>query len=148
MNEDVPVPLRILVVDDCEDSAVTLAMLGRLWGHTAWTAFDGAEALRLAALHHPDVVFLDVGLPGMNGWEVARQLRQLDGASSVYVVAVSGYAQEHDHVSASDGFCDLRLLKPVAVEQLERVLTSRQREKRTHDPRAIDGRAVQPVDSS
>jgi len=132
MNEDVSAPLRILVVDDCEDAAVTLSMLARLWGHLAWTAFDGAEALRLAAAHHPDVVFLDIGMPGMDGWQLTAQLRKTDGLSSAYLVAVTGYGQERDHSRSQEAGCDLHLLKPVPVDVLRQVLVSRQREKHNH----------------
>jgi CheY-like chemotaxis protein len=134
MNEDVPVPLRILVVDDCEDAAVTMAMLAQLWGHSAWTAFDGAEALRLAQVHKPDVVFLDIGLPKMNGWEVASRLRKMDGLSSAYVVAVTGYGQERDQASSRQAGCDLHLLKPVPTDMLLQILIARQRIKQVPSP--------------
>jgi CheY-like chemotaxis protein len=147
MNDDGHRPLRVLVVDDCEDAAVTLAMLARLWGHSAWTAFDGAEALRLAASHRPDVVFLDIGMPHMNGWQVATALRRMDGLSSAYLVAVTGYGQSSDHVHSRDAGCDLHLLKPVPADVLEQVLISRQKDKRKHDPRATDASVVQPPES-
>jgi CheY-like chemotaxis protein len=141
MTEDVPVPLRILVVDDCEDAAVTLGMLAQLWGHSAWIAFDGAEALRLAEVHRPDVVFLDIGLPKMNGWEVATRLRKTEGSSSAFLVAITGYGQERDHARSREAGCDLHLLKPVPTDLLQQVLIARQREKRRHAPRANDGAA-------
>jgi CheY-like chemotaxis protein len=129
MTEDVPVPLRILVVDDCEDAAVTMGMLARLWGHSAWIAFDGAEALRLAQVHKPDVVFLDIGLPKMNGWEVATRLRKMDGASSAFLVAITGYGLERDQLRSKEAGCDLHLLKPVPTDLLQQILIARQREK-------------------
>ncbi len=146
MNEDVPLPLRILVVDDCEDAAVTLSMLARLWGHVVWTAFDGDEALRLAAAHRPDVVFLDIGMPGMDGWQLTSQLRKMGGLASAYLVAVTGYGQERDHTRSQEAGCDMHLLKPVPVDILQQVLISRQREKQNHDPGANDASFVQPPD--
>ncbi len=147
MNEHVSAPLRILVVDDCEDAAVTLSMLARLWGHAVWTAFDGAEALRLAAAHSPDVVFLDIGMPGMDGWQLTAQIRKTEGLSSAYLVAVTGYGQERDHTRSQEAGCDLHLLKPVPVDVLRQVLVSRQMQKHNHEPRATDASVVQPPDS-
>jgi CheY-like chemotaxis protein len=144
MIEDGSLPLRILVVDDCEDAAVTLAMLTQMWGHTAWTAFDGPEALRLAATHRPDLVFLDIGMPRMTGWQVAAELRKMDGVSSAYLVVISGYGQERDKAHSHDAGCDLHLLKPVPIDVLRQVISDRQQEKRQYDPGATVASSIQP----
>src|SRR5688572_20913863 len=111
--------LHVLIVDDCPDTAATLALLLKAWGHQASTARTGPEALERAAMNPPDVVLLDIGLPGMNGWDVARRLRCLPGMERSYLIAVSGYGQERDRAQSADSGCLLHLLKPVDPAMLE-----------------------------
>jgi CheY-like chemotaxis protein len=97
-------------------------MLLRLWGHVPFPAHDGPTALREAALHSPDVVLLDIGLPGMDGWDVASRLRKQPGTEKALVVAMSGYGSSHDQMNSHNAGCDLHLLKPVAPDLLQRLL--------------------------
>lgn len=106
-------PLRILVVDDNEDSAESLAMLLELKGHDARTAHDGPRALAAAAEHRPDVVFLDIGMPGMNGFEVADRLRRQPETRNVLLVAMTGWGQEEDRRRSKEAGFDLHLVKPL-----------------------------------
>jgi CheY-like chemotaxis protein len=116
-------PLRVLVVDDCPDTTAALAILLRCWSHDVRVAHDGPAALETAAGFRPDVVLLDVGLPGMDGYEVARRLRGEVGLARALLVAVTGYGQEADRLSREAG-CDRHLLKPVDLDALQGLLAS------------------------
>jgi CheY-like chemotaxis protein len=113
--------LRILVVDDCPDSATTLQMLLQGWGYEAHVATDGPTALDLADIHQPDVVILDLGLPGMDGYEVARRLRRPGGLRPV-LVAHSGYCTDADVRRSLEAGFIAHLAKPVASEEIRRAL--------------------------
>src|SRR5436190_852744 len=89
-------PLRILVVDDCEDFVSSLCHLLRLWGHEARAATDGPEALVAAAVFQPEVVLLDLGLPRMDGYAVARRLREVPGLAGVRLAALTGFGADED----------------------------------------------------
>jgi CheY-like chemotaxis protein len=116
--------IRVLVVDDNRDAAETLAVLMRLEGHTVAIAFDGATALSEAARSQPQVVLLDIGMPGMNGYEVARELRAREATKSTVIVAITGYGQPEDRARAAEaGFTD-HLTKPIAAEKLFAVVKS------------------------
>ncbi|TZF88276.1 response regulator, partial [Cognatilysobacter lacus] len=110
---------RVLVVDDNHDAATTLAMMLELEGHDAQAAFGGAEGLRAAEAALPEIAFLDIGMPGMNGYELARRLRQLPGAEAMLLVAVSGWGGEGDKLQSADAGFDLHLTKPVSVESVQ-----------------------------
>src|SRR5262245_20997515 len=88
--------LRILVVEDLRDSADSLGLLLGLWGSQAVITYDGANALAAVLATPPDVVFLDIGLPGMDGYEVARRLRQLPEMATALLVAITGYGRKTD----------------------------------------------------
>jgi len=113
--------LRILVVDDNADAARTLAMMFRVMGHSALMAFDGRSAVETAMRERPDVVLLDIGLPGMNGYEVCRALRQ-QGLTDKLIVAVTGYGQESDRQLAMEAGFDLHLVKPVGLPAVQQLL--------------------------
>src|SRR5215472_10387604 len=106
-------PLRILVVDDYPDLTASMATLLRRWGHDVQTALDGPEALRVAAAYHPDVVLLDVSLPGMDGYQVARRLRDDPSQPRTFVVSVTGYGDEGEAQRSREAGCDGHLIKPV-----------------------------------
>src|SRR4051794_40715700 len=89
-------PLCVLVVDDYQDAADSLALLVRQWGYQALVAYDGPSALDLARTSIPEVVLLDIGLPRMDGFEVARRLRRLPEMGQAFLVAVTGYGREED----------------------------------------------------
>ena len=111
-------PLRIGVVDDNEDAAVTLSLLLEALGHTVLVAHSAREALAVLPAFGPDVCLLDIGLPEMNGYELAAALRTKPGASQAILIAVTGYAQEKDRAQAlAAGFHDL-FAKPVDLDVL------------------------------
>jgi PAS domain S-box-containing protein len=114
---------RVLVVDDNRDAAESLAELVELFGHEAEVAFDGPSALAKAQANPPDVVLCDIGLPGMDGYAVARALRSGD-ARSPRLVAVSGYAQPEDVARAREAGFDDHIAKPPPPEHIERALAS------------------------
>jgi CheY-like chemotaxis protein len=87
---------RLLIVDDNKDSAVSLARLLRLRGHEVQVAHDGISALAIVASYQPEMVFLDIGMPGMDGYEVARRIREQPGLENVVLAALTGWGQEED----------------------------------------------------
>jgi CheY-like chemotaxis protein len=114
--------MRILVVEDWQDTARTTQFLLGLWGYDCAIADDGLKALAAAALLRPDVVLLDLGLPGLNGYEVARQLRAHPATAAALLVAVTGYGQEHEVRRCWEAGFDRHLLKPVELHQLRSLL--------------------------
>jgi CheY-like chemotaxis protein len=113
---------QILIVDDNADSRQMLAELIKTWGYATREAEDGPAALRAVAELRPDVVVLDIGLPGMNGYEVAEQIRTLPECHALRIIALSGYGQPEDRrKSAAAGF-DEHLVKPVDMDKLARAL--------------------------
>ncbi|HEV2672575.1 MAG TPA: ATP-binding protein [Gemmatimonadales bacterium] len=113
---------RVLIVDDNVDSVDSLAMLLGMMGHDVKTANKGREALTIAPTFHPDVAILDIGLPKMNGYELAQRLRQEPWAKDLVLVALSGWGQEeHRRLSAQSGF-NHHLTKPVELEALQEIL--------------------------
>jgi PAS domain S-box-containing protein len=110
---------RLLVVDDNEDSAVSLAMLLRLLGHDVRVAHSGAAALDLAATYRPDMVLLDLGMPGMDGYEVARRLRETPDLKHIVLAALTGWGQQSDRRRTAEAGFDHHLVKPVEAKALE-----------------------------
>jgi PAS domain S-box-containing protein len=123
---NVPGPCRILVVDDNRDSAESMAMLLRLSGHKTWLAFDGREAVSLATEHSPDAVVLDIGLPGMDGYEVARTLRDLPQTADSLLIALTGYGQEEDRQRSKTAGFNEHFVKPVDIESLFQAIARHQ----------------------
>jgi PAS domain S-box-containing protein len=113
---------RILVVDDNTDAATSLAVLLRHTGHEVRTADDGPAALDAARSQPPDVVLLDIGLPGMSGLEVARSLRQDLGLTGVLLVALTGYGQEEDKQRSQEAGFNAHMVKPVDLDALRELL--------------------------
>jgi CheY-like chemotaxis protein len=113
--------VRVLVVDDNRDTAISCAQLVRRLGHEVETAHDGPAALQRARDFRPEVLFLDIGLPGMNGYDVARTLRQ-EGFEQETLVAISGYGQSEDRQRSHDAGFDHHLVKPVAPDALVSIL--------------------------
>jgi CheY-like chemotaxis protein/two-component sensor histidine kinase len=112
---------RILVVDDNRDSAESLAMLLQVQGHEVQTAHDGLAALETARAFRPDIVLLDIGLPRMDGHEVARRLRREEGRQAV-LVALTGYGTDEDHRRSQEAGFDYHLVKPVELDALYQLL--------------------------
>jgi PAS domain S-box-containing protein len=115
---------RILVADDNVDAAMTLASLLEMHGHELRIAHDGPQALALAEQFRPQLVFLDIGMPGMTGYEVAHRLRKNQGLHPCTVVAVSGWGAKDDLARAEAAGFDMHFTKPVAPAQLSDLLNS------------------------
>lgn len=115
---------RVLVVDDNVDSARSLALLLRSLGHDVQVAHDGESALSAALKHQPHLVFLDIGLPGISGHEVAQRLRARFGPSQMRLVAMTGYGQVNDRLRSSSAGFDRHLVKPVEWQAIEATLTT------------------------
>jgi two-component system, OmpR family, response regulator len=114
-------PLRVLVVDDNRDAADTLAALAGIWGHDARAAYDGPAALATAQSFAPDCLFLDIGMPQMDGYAVARQVRQTPALRAVKLVALTAYSGvDHKRRVREAGF-DYHLTKPADPGELERL---------------------------
>ena len=114
--------LRILLVEDHPDCAASTRMLLHLWGCQVEIAEDGPAALKLAHEHPPDVILLDLGLPGIDGWTVARRIRAQANGTRPLLVAVTGYGQEEDRRRSDEAGIDVHLLKPMNPAYLERLL--------------------------
>jgi CheY-like chemotaxis protein len=124
--------LRVLVVDDDRDAADSSFALARLWGHDVRVAYAGAAALAMAAADPPDVMLLDIAMPGMDGLRLARQLRRTTRFRDTVLVAVTGYADE-GHVRRCAGAFDYYLIKPVEPTTLQKLLM-KERELRVWSP--------------
>jgi two-component system CheB/CheR fusion protein len=114
--------LRILVVDDNLHSAESLAVLVKLWGHEARVAHDGPEAIEVALEFRPHVMLLDIGLPRLDGYKVARRLRQEPGLDDLLLIAMTGYGQDEDRRRSREAGFDHHLVKPVDLTRLEAML--------------------------
>jgi CheY-like chemotaxis protein len=113
---------RILIVEDNLDAADTLAELLTLLGHNVRVAHDGPTALEVAVRFQPEVVLLDLGLPVMNGYEVAHKLRQFPSLNGVQLVAVTGYGQDEDRRRSQEAGFHHHLVKPVDIAAVEGLL--------------------------
>ncbi len=116
---------RILVVDDNEDGATLLSEVLSVNGHQTRTAHDGPSALLIASDFLPEVAFLDIGLPVMDGYELAARLREIPGLSSIRLIAVTGYGQESDRAKTREAGFERHLVKPVDMDSVERIVASR-----------------------
>jgi CheY-like chemotaxis protein len=114
----------VLVVDDNRDAADSLAMMLALSGHEVTTAHDGEGALQHRDAFDPDVVLLDIGMPGMNGYEVAERLRRQPATREAVIVAITGWGQEKDRERARAAGFDEHFVKPADVERLVQLLRS------------------------
>ena len=127
-----PIARRVLVVDDNADAAEMMHELLASAGHETALAFDAATALEVAGSFKPDVALLDIGLPGMDGYELARRLRNEPGLEALYLIAVTGYGQDSDRALARAAGFDHHLVKPVGFEKLAPLLS----ESAAHRPRS------------
>lgn len=123
-REDSPNPVRALIVDDNIDAAVTLSLLLQLGGHVTFLAHDGPDALKAAADFKPDIALLDLGLPGMDGYEVARALRGMPELDTLFLVAVTGWGGAEDRRRSKEAGFDEHLTKPVDISMIELLLTT------------------------
>ncbi len=115
-------PRRILVIEDNRDAAETLMDILELGGHEVSLAFSGPQGLQVAASFAPEVVVCDIGLPGLDGYEVARRLRQAQSHPGLVLIALTGFGQQDDEERAREAGFDHHLTKPVEIEELQRVI--------------------------
>jgi CheY-like chemotaxis protein len=113
---------RILVVDDNRDAADSTGTLLLLWGHQARVAYDGDSALTIAREYRPEVCLVDLAMPGMNGYQVAQQLRREPALAGTRLIALTGFDQDFDRKRSGHGDFDAVLLKPVEITALQDVL--------------------------
>jgi PAS domain S-box-containing protein len=116
---------RVLVIDDNEDGSTMLAKALTHLGHDTRVAHDAPTALRLAAEFRPDVAVVDIGLPVMDGYELAAHLRRIPGLASLRLIALTGYSQDSDRQKSRAAGFDHHLVKPIDIEALEKVMASR-----------------------
>jgi CheY-like chemotaxis protein len=121
--------VRVLMVDDNENAATLLAEARVQAGHRTVVAHDGPAALHSAARFHPDVALLDIGLPVMDGFELARNIRTAPDLKAIRLVAVTGYGQEHDRRRSEAALFDAHLVKPVDVQQVSDLIVKLARDK-------------------
>ena len=118
VSRGAPAPRRILVVEDNRDAAESMLMLLSGFGHEVSLVNDGREAVDAALAFRPDVILLDIGLPGIDGFSLAKTLRTLPETSAARLIAVSGYGQDRDRVRSAEAGFDLHLVKPVDPSKL------------------------------
>jgi CheY-like chemotaxis protein len=117
---------RLLVVDDNRDAAESMSMLLQMWGHEVAFVYDGPSALETAEQWRPEAVFLDIGLPGMDGYEVAERMRALPHAKGAVLIAITGYGQDDDRLRSQRAGIEHHLVKPVAPDALRSLIDSLQ----------------------
>ena len=115
-------PRRILLVDDNRDVLFSLKLLLEMKGHTVFKALDGKRALEAAAEQAPEIVVLDIGLPDMDGYELARRLRRLEATSKAVLIAATGFGQQQDRDRSAAAGIDYHLVKPLDLAALDRIL--------------------------
>lgn len=113
---------RILVVDDERDAADSLVRLIQVLGYDAQAVYDGEEAIREVAKYLPDMALIDIGMPGLNGFETVSRIRQQRGNVTMILVAVTGWTREEDQRKAYEAGFDLHIAKPMTVETLKELL--------------------------
>jgi DNA-binding response OmpR family regulator len=118
---------RVLIVDDHPDAAQALAMVVRLLGHECVTATSGREAIAQSLAHEFDLAIVDIGLPDVSGYEVARELRAQSTGRRLYLAAVSGWGQPEDRTRALEAGFDHHVLKPVDVGIVRRIVSLAER---------------------
>jgi two-component system CheB/CheR fusion protein len=117
-----PAPRRVLIVDDNEDARQSLVLLVRSWGHEAAGAADGPSAIALAEQFEPQTALVDIGMPGMNGYQLARHLRAMPRYADLQLVAMTGFGREEDRDAALAAGFNSHLVKPVGLDELEALL--------------------------
>ncbi|HJW15132.1 MAG TPA: response regulator [Thermoanaerobaculia bacterium] len=119
-----PLPARVLIVEDDRDSREGLRELLQVWGHSVEVARDGTEGIEKAMETQPGVALIDIGLPGLDGYEVAHRIREAFGERPILLVALTGYVDSEDRLRASKSGFDAHLPKPIPIEKLRPLLAS------------------------
>jgi CheY-like chemotaxis protein len=135
---------RVLVVDDNVDAAVSLGMLLKLAGQEVRVAYDGPAALRQAMDFRPQLVLLDIGMPGMDGYEVCRRIRRESALEKATVVALTGWGQDEDRRRSHEAGFDHHIVKPVEPSALKRLLDELPGDPPTAGPQPVEGQAPAP----
>jgi CheY-like chemotaxis protein len=119
-----PAERCILIVDDNQDAADSLSALLGLMGNEVHVAYDGLQALEMAAALEPDIILMDIGLPKLNGYDAARQMRAIEALRGVTLVALTGWGQGEDRRRSQEAGFDHHLVKPVGLDDLQAVLAA------------------------
>lgn len=128
--------LRALVVDDNRDAAASLAMMLRLLGHEVGLAHDGVQAVEVAEAFRPQAIFMDIGMPRLNGYEATRRIREQPWGRSMAIIALTGWGQEDDRRRSHEAGCDAHLVKPASLEDLKNLLNTLVKRGQPHDAAA------------
>jgi PAS domain S-box-containing protein len=123
-TEAIPRQLRVLIVDDNVDTVLSFSMLLEASGHQVLTAHDGPTATEIANESHPDIILLDIGLPVLNGYEVAKRIRQNPALKDVVLVALTGYGQDEDRQTSRLAGFNFHLVKPASYQQIKQILAT------------------------
>jgi CheY-like chemotaxis protein len=115
-------PRRVLVVDDNQDAAFTMSLILKKQGHMVKTAYDGVEAVQSAESFKPDVIFMDIGMPRMNGFDACKAIRSMQWGKSIHIIALSGWGQEEDRNKSEEAGFDQHIVKPIERRTLERLM--------------------------
>jgi CheY-like chemotaxis protein len=134
MDSPSPDALRVLIVDDNRDMTDSLAFLLRAWGHKPCSAYDGKEGLRLALEFQPEVMLLDIALPGTSGLDIARTVRARPEFKDTLLVAITGLARPEEQESCRQAGIDRHLAKPFDLGELERMLQLKKDEIASQSP--------------
>jgi CheY-like chemotaxis protein len=125
---DNAVPSRVLIVEDDKDSREGLRELLQIWGHAVDVAQDGTEGIEKAVELQPGIALIDIGLPGLDGYQVAHRIREAFGQRPIFLVALTGYVDSRDRQRASESGFDAHLPKPINADKLNSLLLARERE--------------------
>jgi len=115
-------PRRILVADDNADSASSMALLLEILGNEVRTAFDGLDAVEVAAAFRPDVILMDIGMPRLDGYDACRRIREQPWGQDIVLIALTGWGQDEDMRKSRDAGFNHHLVKPVEPAMLEKLL--------------------------
>lgn len=119
-----PGPLKVLIVEDNRDARTTLRMLLTMaYGHVVYEAGDGLSAIQLALEQRPDIALIDLGLPGIDGYEVARRIRESLRRGEIFLAALTGYSDDEDRMRTEKAGFDVHLVKPVESASLAQLLS-------------------------
>jgi CheY-like chemotaxis protein len=137
LMHDIPVRFRILVADDNLDAAESLGMMLRLMGHDVRTVRDGLQAVEEAAAFRPDLALLDIGMPGLSGYDVARRIREQRWGQEIILIALTGWGQEEDKRKAQQAGFDQHFTKPASPNELARMIARLHAESVRTDQSAV-----------